>query len=88
MRRPGTDSHQLADLRIGVLGNHGLGPRGTCICPKCAARLPHRRGVRCEDEHCPQCNARMLREGSTHHQLWLKKHAQMTSGAAEAKATR
>jgi hypothetical protein len=67
---------------------HGLGPGGTSICPKCGARLPHRRGVRCEDELCPQCNARMLREGSTHHHLWLKNHAQETSGAAEAKATR
>jgi hypothetical protein len=28
----------------------------------------------------------MLREGSTHHQLWLEKHAQKTLGAAEAKA--
>jgi NAD-dependent SIR2 family protein deacetylase len=67
---------------------HGLGPAGTCVCLKCGARLPHRRGVRCEEERCPQCSARMLREGSTHHQLWLKTHAQVTPGAAEAKATR
>ena len=61
-------------------GRHGLGPGGTCLCPKCGARLPHRRGVRCEEERCPQCSARMLREGSTHHQLWLAKHRAETPG--------
>lgn len=66
---------------------HGLGPDGACVCPECGARVPHRRGVRCEDERCPQCSARMLREGSTHHQLWLKKHAHETAGTREPEAT-
>lgn len=51
-----------------------LGPGGYCVCPKCGTRVPHRRGVRCEEERCPACAARMLREGSHHHQLWLEKH--------------
>lgn len=53
---------------------HELGPGGKCICPKCRTRVPHRLRVRCADERCPICDARMLREGSRHHQLWLAKH--------------
>jgi len=53
---------------------HDLGPGGECICPKCGTRVAHQRGTRCADERCPQCDARMLREGSRHHQLWLAKH--------------
>jgi uncharacterized protein with PIN domain len=29
--------------------------------------------VPCQDERCPECNAKMLRVGSEHHELWLKK---------------
>ena len=71
----------------GMERRHELGPGGSCICPKCGARLAHRRGIRCEEERCPQCSARMLREGSRHHQLWLKKHAHETAGTREPKAT-
>jgi hypothetical protein len=53
---------------------HALGPEGDCVCPRCEARIPHRRGVRCEEERCPSCGIRMLREGSEHHRLWLMKH--------------
>ncbi len=49
---------------------HEMGPEGYCICPKCEARQPHRDGVRCQDERCPRCGARMLREGSRHWTLW------------------
>jgi transcription initiation factor IIE alpha subunit len=51
---------------------HEMGPGGGCICPKCETRVPHREAVRCQDEPCPKCGAKMLREGSRHHQLWLK----------------
>ncbi len=54
---------------------HGSGTGGQCICPRCEARVPHQRGVRCADERCPTCGSRMLRVGSRHHQLWLAKHA-------------
>lgn len=51
----------------------GLGAGGHCICPKCETVIPHQRGVPCQQERCPECGAKMLREGSEHHRLWLKK---------------
>lgn len=57
----------------------GHGKGGNCVCPKCETTIPHRRGVRCQDERCPECNAKMLREGSEHHRLWLEKKARKTT---------
>jgi hypothetical protein len=53
-----------------------LGPAGFCICPKCGEKTTHRRGVPCQEERCPSCGARMLREGSTHHRLFEEKQEQ------------
>ena len=50
-----------------------LGPGGFCFCPKCNERIPHRRGIPCQEEKCPQCGSRMLREGSYHHDLFQQK---------------
>ena len=55
---------------------HVMSTGGECICPKCETRIPHQRGVPCQEEQCPQCNAKMLRVGSEHHELWLKKKQQ------------
>jgi uncharacterized protein (DUF983 family) len=52
---------------------HQMGSGGSCVCPKCGTRQLHRQGLRCQDERCPSCGARMLREGSRHHRLWLEK---------------
>jgi predicted amidophosphoribosyltransferase len=52
-----------------------MGPVGECICPKCEARIDHRRGVPCQDELCPECGAKMLRVGSDDYQLWAAKKA-------------
>jgi Zn finger protein HypA/HybF involved in hydrogenase expression len=52
---------------------HKMGPVGECICPKCQARIPHRKGVRCQEEQCPECGAKMLRVDSDDYMLWLKK---------------
>jgi NAD-dependent SIR2 family protein deacetylase len=52
---------------------HEMGSGGECICPKCETRTPHRDGVRCQDERCPKCDAKMLRVGSRHYELWLAK---------------
>jgi len=52
---------------------HTMGSGGECICPKCRKTIDHRRGFPCQDEHCPECGAKMLRVGSHHHDLWLKK---------------
>jgi uncharacterized paraquat-inducible protein A len=55
---------------------HNMGAGGYCICPKCDFRAEHKNGVPCQQEHCPNCNAKLLREGSEHHQLFLKKKEQ------------
>jgi NAD-dependent SIR2 family protein deacetylase len=54
---------------------HDLGEGGFCICPKCGQRTEHRRGNPCQEERCPACNAKLLREGSYHHDLLMKKRA-------------
>jgi len=53
---------------------HDMGVGGECFCPRCETRTPHRRGLPCQEERCPECGARLLRVGSYHHQLWLAKH--------------
>jgi len=45
----------------------GMGRGGMCICPRCSHKIPHRRGVPCQDERCPKCGSVMLREDSYHH---------------------
>ena len=59
---------------------HEMGPGGECVCPKCEEKVPHRRGVPCEEERCPKCGAKMLREGSAHHQLLQEKRAKRGKG--------
>ncbi len=49
------------------------GVSGFCICPKCGEKIPHQAGVPCQEERCPKCGAKMLREGSYHHQLFEEK---------------
>ena len=44
-----------------------------CICVNCNTRIPHLRGVPCRDNRCPNCGKIMFKEGSYHHQLYLKK---------------
>ncbi len=50
-----------------------MGADGFCICPKCGEKVPHIAGRPCQQILCPKCNTKMLREGSEHHQLFLKK---------------
>lgn len=52
---------------------HEMGPGGQCVCPHCGGRLPHRRGRHCQNERCPDCGTKMLREGSQRYQFWRAK---------------
>ncbi len=46
----------------GRMGGFGLGPGGNCVCPRCGATVPHRQGVPCTQQRCPECGAAMTRE--------------------------
>lgn len=52
---------------------HQMGEGGDCICPKCDSRIKHQAGIPCQDERCPDCGAKLMREGSHHHDLLLAK---------------
>jgi predicted amidophosphoribosyltransferase len=54
---------------------HEMGTGGRCVCPRCDQTIDHQRGVPCQEERCPECGAKMLREGSYHHQLFKEKQA-------------
>jgi len=50
-----------------------FGPGGFCVCSKCEQKMPHKAGTPCREEKCPKCGAKMVREGSYHHQLIVEK---------------
>jgi uncharacterized protein (DUF983 family) len=54
---------------------HDMGSGGFCICPKCGEKTLHHRGIPCHEEKCPTCGAKLLREGSYHHQMLEEKKA-------------
>ncbi|MCB0753516.1 MAG: ferredoxin [Ignavibacteriae bacterium] len=51
-----------------------MGKDGFCVCPKCGKKTKHKRGIPCQEEKCPQCGVKLLREGSEHHELWKQKN--------------
>ena len=40
----------------------GAGPGGSCICPGCGEKVPHKQGAPCFNMSCPKCGTRMVRE--------------------------
>jgi wyosine [tRNA(Phe)-imidazoG37] synthetase (radical SAM superfamily)/CO dehydrogenase nickel-insertion accessory protein CooC1 len=85
--RPAGQPASDGESMTGRERRHELGPGGYCVCPRCETRVPHRRGVRCEEERCPKCTGKMLREGSDHHQLWLTKHRPEQARSPRTEAT-
>jgi len=59
---------------MAVERRHDMGTGGYCVCPKCGEKMLHNRGVPCQDEKCPNCRVKMLREDSYHHKLLQEKH--------------
>lgn len=45
----------------GRMGGQGLGLGGECQCPNCGTKAPHKRGVPCFEQLCPQCGSTMVR---------------------------
>jgi hypothetical protein len=46
----------------GRMGGFGLGTGGSCLCPGCGQRVPHQRGVPCNQRKCPTCGKTMTRQ--------------------------
>ncbi len=81
-RGPGAGGDFVGARGAGSLGCGGLmGAGGACLCIRCGHRLPHRRGVPCLQERCPECGAALVREGSIHHQEVVSRR----DNAADAK---
>ena len=43
-------------------GKEAYTKAGSCVCPECGKTVPHRWGIPCADEKCPDCNVRMIRK--------------------------
>ncbi len=54
-------------------GHGGMGSGGYCVCLKCGYRKRHEVGVPCMEEKCPHCGKVLMREGSEHYKLALRK---------------
>jgi predicted DNA-binding protein (UPF0251 family) len=48
-----------------------------CICVHCNVRTPHVKGKPCNENVCPQCGKKIMREGSYHHQLYQQKKGEI-----------
>jgi hypothetical protein len=42
-------------------GAVSAGPVGSCVCPKCGAKITHQRAEPCYSLTCPHCGAAMTR---------------------------
>jgi predicted DNA-binding protein (UPF0251 family) len=55
--------------------SRGMGAGGYCICSRCDEKIAHRCGVPFQEEKCPKCGQRMMREGSYHHNKLREKRS-------------
>ncbi len=46
---------------LGRMGGFTLGPGGNCVCPNCGQKMPHQRGVPCNNVKCSKCGTLMTR---------------------------
>jgi len=44
-------------------GPRSAGPGGSCVCPQCGHKVPHKVGTPCYQMECPKCGTRMTRGG-------------------------
>lgn len=58
---------------MNVQHRHDMGAEGFCVCPKCEYKSKHIPGTPCQEEKCPRCGSKLLREGSHHHKLLMQK---------------
>jgi hypothetical protein len=42
-------------------GETGMGPGGSCICPKCGEKVAHTAGIPCNELKCEKCGTAMVR---------------------------
>lgn len=40
-------------------GRRMQGRSKQCTCPKCAHKMPHKKGIPCSEEKCPKCGTIM-----------------------------
>ncbi len=70
----GNFRHGFQESRHGFReSRHGFHENDYCICLRCGERVPHERGIPCQEMRCPKCKAALVRENSYHHQLFLSK---------------
>jgi len=59
--RQGGEGGRNRGLETGAKGKIAAGPGGSCLCPECGARIPHRNGIPCGQVPCPACGRSMVR---------------------------
>lgn len=42
-------------------GGMAQGPGGSCVCPNCGTKVPHKTGIPCYELKCPNCGQAMRR---------------------------
>lgn len=43
-------------------GRQAAGSGGFCVCPKCGEKVAHNTAQPCNQNNCPKCGTRMIRE--------------------------